>query len=92
MLVYNPAFDIYHCAFRMINLLDNLKEGKSVELERLRIWDFYLLFPDKMHEIGLKREEKDIKKLMNSYIRKTNNPYTNLANNNKMFQRIVSIL
>lgn len=88
MLIYNPAFDIYHCAFRMINLLDNLKENKSVEIERLRIWDFYLLFPDKIYEISLKRDEDDIKELIKNYISKTNNPYTNLSNNRKMFQRI----
>lgn len=88
MLVYNPAFDIYHCAFRMINLLDKLRDENSVEIERLRIWDFYLLFPDTIYNIKLKRTENDIKDLMKLYIGKTDNPYIELSNNGKMFQRI----
>lgn len=44
MLVYHPAFDMHHCVFRMVRLLNRLPPG-DYHVERLRILDFYLLFP-----------------------------------------------
>ena len=44
MLVYHPAFDMHHCVFRMVRLLNRLPVG-SCQVERMRILDFYLLFP-----------------------------------------------
>ncbi|MGK0307261.1 MAG: hypothetical protein ACI8RP_000212 [Urechidicola sp.] len=88
MLVYNEAFDIYHCTFRIINLLNRIEENKSVEIDRLRIWDFYLVFPNKLHEVSFSNNEKDIKQLMKTYISKVDNPYLSLRDKKKMFQRI----
>lgn len=62
MLVYHSAFDMYHSVYRMIQLLTNLKKD-YVELERLRIWDYYLAFPNEMTKIKFEREANDIKKL-----------------------------
>lgn len=55
MLVYHSAFDMYHSVYRMIQLLTNLKKD-YVELERLRIWDYYLAFPNEMTKIKFERE------------------------------------
>jgi hypothetical protein len=44
VLIYHPAFDIYHGVFRLLRLLRELPKGPT-ELERVRILDFYLLFP-----------------------------------------------
>ncbi|PYS68407.1 MAG: hypothetical protein DMF73_16855 [Acidobacteria bacterium] len=44
MLIYHPAFDSYHAIFRSLTLLDELPSGQY-EIERIRILDFYLLFP-----------------------------------------------
>lgn len=42
MLVYHPAFDAYHCVFRLLAIL----EGQPpIESDRLRILDFVLCFP-----------------------------------------------
>jgi hypothetical protein len=57
-------------------------------LERLRIWDYYLVFPDQIKHIKLKREEEDIKKLIRLYITKTENPYEEVKDNRKMFEKI----
>ncbi|MDD3005610.1 ABC-three component system middle component 5 [Flavobacterium sp.] len=62
MLVYHSAFDMYHSVYRMIQLLNNLKRD-YVELERLRIWDYYLAFPNEMTKIKFQKEANDIKKL-----------------------------
>ena len=40
-----------------------LEENDILELDRLRIWDFYLLFPSKVYEIRLGNDFKEIVKL-----------------------------
>jgi len=66
MIVYHPAFDLYHSVYRMLQILTHFDKNDYVETERLRIWDFYLLFPDKINTIKLKNTEKDIKDLITS--------------------------
>lgn len=88
MIVYQPAFDLYHTVYRMIKLLAHFERNEYVEIERLRIWDYYLLFPNKMDEIKLKREEKDVKQLIRNYILKKDNPYEQIVNDRKMFEKI----
>lgn len=86
MIVYNEAFDIYHSIFRIMHLLDRFEQGESIELDRIRIWDFYTLFPEKVHEIRLKYTEKDIRTLRKKYIKRQKNPYTILPNNRRLFE------
>ena len=88
MIVYQQAFDIYHSVFRLLRLLDVFNRSESVEVDRLRIWDFYLLFPNKMPEITLRREEEDVKKLIRNYIAKRENPYEELTDCRIMFEKI----
>ncbi len=88
MIVYHPAFDLYHSVYRMLQILIHFDRNDYVEIERLRIWDFYLLFPDKMSTIKLKRTEKDIKELIRNYIPKSDNPYELLMDNRKVFEKI----
>ncbi len=44
MLIYHPAFDSYHAIFRSLALLEELPIA-PYEIERIRILDFYLVFP-----------------------------------------------
>lgn len=88
MIVYHQAFDLYHSVYRMLQLLTYFDKKEFVELDRLRIWDFYLLFPDKIHTIKLKRDEEDVKKIMKNYILKKENPYEIVIDNRKMFEKI----
>ena len=69
MIVYNQAFDYYHAIYRMIKLLANYKLDNFIEVDRLRIWDYYLLFPQEIHSIRLKREEKDIRAILKQFIK-----------------------
>jgi hypothetical protein len=55
MLLYHPAFDTYHSAFRLLLLLWHLNE-KATPFARLRILDFYLLFPAELADISFPRE------------------------------------
>lgn len=52
MLLYHPAFDAYHCLFRSILLLQRL-DGQWIQKDKLRILDFYLLFPREISTISL---------------------------------------
>lgn len=88
MIVYHPAFDLYHSVYRLLQILSHFQKSEYVELDRLRIWDYYLLFPDQMKTIRLKKEEADIKKLIHFYITKKPNPYEEVADNRKMFEKI----
>ena len=88
MIVYQQAFDLYHTIYRIINILGNFKYADSIELDRLRIWDYYLLFPNKLKTIGLKRDEQDIRQLINNYIAKEQNPYEVILNDRKMLEKI----
>ncbi len=88
MIVYQQAFDLYHTVYRMIKLLAHFDRDEYVEIDRLRIWDYYVLFPNRMSEIKLKRHEKDIRALMRNYILKSDNPYEGIVNDRKMFEKI----
>ncbi|MHB0946972.1 MAG: ABC-three component system middle component 5 [Sedimentisphaerales bacterium] len=61
MLVYHPAFDVYHGIFRFIKLL-NCCHDKTSEKEKLKLIDFYLLFPELISTIRLKRDHLKYKK------------------------------
>jgi len=59
MLVYHPAFDAYHCVFRMLGIL----EGRGpIENERLRILDFVLCFPAVVANFRLPQRSMAIRK------------------------------
>ncbi|WP_299051443.1 ABC-three component system middle component 5 [uncultured Polaribacter sp.] len=88
MIVYQKAYDLYHTVYRMIKLLAYFKQDGLIEIDRLRIWDYYLLYPNKMKNIRLKREEKDVKQIIKSYILKEDNPYEMVINDRKMFEKI----
>ncbi|MCT4142353.1 ABC-three component system middle component 5 [Elizabethkingia anophelis] len=88
MIVYQPSFDLYHTIFRLINILGYFDRDESIEIERLRIWDYYLLFPNKLKNIRLKQDERDIRGMINSFILKNENPYEQILNDRKMFEKI----
>ena len=84
MLVYHPAFDIYNCAFRMLQLLNDMK-GKEIELDRLRIWDFYLAFPNETRKIKFPLDLLDLKKIFKN---KPDNPYEDLIDPKRIAERM----
>ncbi|AZB00155.1 hypothetical protein EG359_11200 [Chryseobacterium joostei] len=88
MIVYNQAFDLYHTIFRILHFLNKFENGTKIEVERIRIWDFYLLFPSKIHEIKLRQTESDIRKLRKEFIKDSNNPYEKVYENRKVFEKI----
>ncbi len=61
MIIYHPARDINHCAFRFINLLFDI-EPNQLEWEKLQILDFYYVFPHLLGNIRLPRNSIATKK------------------------------
>jgi len=88
MIIYHQAFDLYHTVYRMIQLLGYFKRDDSIEIDRLRIWDYYLLFPNKIKNIKLKKDEQDVRILIQTYIEKDENPYELIQDDRKMFEKI----
>lgn len=84
MLVYHPAFDIYNCAFRMLQLLNNMK-SIEVEFDRIRIWDFYLTFPNEARRITFPQDLLELKKIFKD---KPDNPYEDLIDPRRIMERM----
>lgn len=59
MLIYHPAFDAYHCVFRLLSILEG---REAIENDRLRILDFVLCFPSVVADFRLPQKAVSIKK------------------------------
>ncbi|MCB0278525.1 MAG: hypothetical protein KDD94_03435 [Calditrichaeota bacterium] len=88
MIVYHPAFDLYHSVYRFIQILTHMDSYDTIEIEKIRIWDFYLLFPEKLHSFKLKNIEKEIRQIIFNTIPSSKNPYEEIDNNRKVFEKI----
>ena len=81
-LFYHPAFDSYHCIYRTL-LLSAKTASKVIEVERMRIWDFYLVFPPETRQISFPSELSILKR---SDIRP--NTYENVVDPQFIFARM----
>ena len=88
MITYNPAFDLYHTIFRMAHIVDRLEEGECFEIDKVRIWDFYLLFPFKLLDLSLHRNESEVRRSRKFLIDDTVNRYEFKGDNRKFFEWI----
>lgn len=64
MITYNPAFDLYHSIYRLAHIIRKMDEGKSMEIDRVRIWDFFLLYPIQLKHVRFKQDETEIKEAL----------------------------
>ena len=63
MLIYHPAYDAFHCVFRMLAIIETVP---NIEVDKARVLDFYLLFPALMADIRLPVELAHARKLAKS--------------------------
>lgn len=84
MLVYHPAFDLYNCVFRMFQILTFMKQTE-VELDRMRILDFYLAFPKEINKISFPQDLHSLKQIFKV---KEANPYEDLIDPKRIFDRM----
>jgi len=86
MLLYHPFFDACHCTFRMLRLLEKI--GRiEIEIARLRVWDFYLLFPTALEDAQLPRGSAGIRAI----VQKTKSRYEILPDARRAFNRLEPI-
>ncbi len=83
MIVYHPAFDFYHGAYRMLLLLERMKQN-SIEVEALRIWDFYFVFPGEVKNISFPADLAKLRRVFKS----EPNPYEDIVNAPRIFDRM----
>lgn len=86
--MYNQAFDLYHAIFRMIHMINRFQDNEILEIDRIRIWDFYLLFPYKVHQIRLNNNYADCIKYRKEFIKKEANLYDYVYDGRKFLERL----
>ncbi|WP_046755692.1 ABC-three component system middle component 5 [Kordia jejudonensis] len=81
MILYQPIFDPYHCSYRFLLLLNNLN-NLEIEIDRLKIYDFILLYPSFLHKMKLPQAY--------TYIRKSIkvNEYNNINSEKNVFAQL----
>lgn len=79
MIVYHPAYDINHCAFRFILILNDV-ENKQLVFEALEIIDFFFVFPHLISEIKIPRN----KILNKNTLSELPKPYENLNSTKRL--------
>lgn len=84
MLIYSPAFDVSHCVFRMLYILNVLDETKTIEIEKFQIIDFYLVYPACIKDFKFPVDNIEIK----SFFKDIKKEYRNPINSNETFKKI----
>ena len=79
MLIYHPAFDAYHCVFRIL-VISGVQP--TLEIAKLRILDYYLCFPAEVALIQLPQDHTEIRKLA----RNIRNEYRGPVSANRTFR------
>ncbi|WP_232657427.1 ABC-three component system middle component 5 [Tenacibaculum maritimum] len=72
----------------MLHLLNKIDDEKGIEIDRLRIWDFYLLFNNEIRKIKPRRNEKDFKGLLKELNLREENPYQIIKDERKTLETI----
>lgn len=65
MLNYHPVGDLYHCIYRLL-LLTAKSKREELEWDRLRLMDFYFLFPHLLANYTLSQEYRPYKKIFSA--------------------------
>jgi len=84
MLVYHPAYDSYHCITRILKILKFLNI-KEYNIDRIRIYDYYLLFLNDIENITLPTDYFNYKNLEQS------NRYNKVDNPSYVFSQLENV-
>ncbi len=85
MLIYHQRNDVFHCMFRILSII-HLLDGKKIEVDRLKIIDFFFVFPHLISEVKLPRAKGSVglKKEAKTFTV----PYENLPSNKILFSEM----
>ncbi|MBH8557907.1 ABC-three component system middle component 5 [Hymenobacter negativus] len=81
MLVYHPAFDLYHAVCRFLKLL-YLTKDKSYATEHIKLIDYFVVFPGEITKMQLPLEYRSYRKLFKV------NPYEDVYNGPIVFRQL----
>jgi hypothetical protein len=84
MLIYHPAFDAFHCIFRLLLIIE---VNNEIETAKLRIIDFFVLFPAEVRNVRLEKDQLKIKK----YAKLLVNRYRGPVNSLQLFRELEHI-
>jgi hypothetical protein len=85
-LTYEPAFDAFHAAFRVLRLLPFLTGSKPLHRDHMRILDFYQLFPHRIEGIRLMPQHRKYRRLASAY--ESKRPYGEQPDDRLLFGRM----
>lgn len=84
-LSYQPAFDAAHCIFRFLRIQTSLNLN-IIEFDKLRILDYYMLFPFRAAEIKLKQPDLRLRAISKQLENKAG--YATLPSGEVLFERM----
>ena len=87
-MIYTPAFDTFNTIYRMLHILSHFDTEKYVEVERMRIFDYYLLFPHRAHKIRLKPGEGEFRVHLKRFVSSKVNPCHTITNDRRLLERL----
>lgn len=85
-LVYQPAFDPYNTAFRLLRLREGIRLDQPMPFEGIRILDFFLLFPFLIRDVRLKQNDRSFRKLSENY--ENLRPYARMPESSQLLERM----
>lgn len=85
MLIYNQAYDLYHTMFRILQITEKTEE--PLEVDKLRILDFYLAFPAELLEI----RSFSVFKKYEKYLNAESNKYERILDRKRLFIKMEHI-
>jgi hypothetical protein len=68
--------------------LSKIEDDKVIEIDRIRIWDYYLLFTNEIFNIKPIRNKKEYNQLLKKLNIKKNNPYQQIYDQRKTLEKI----
>lgn len=83
MLIYHSSFDIYHCIFRVLRVLTRLPLNEY-EINKIRIIDFYLIFPDLLQNVRFPRQATKYK----AHFSNISKSYERIGNQHRIFAQL----
>lgn len=85
VIIYHPKNDLYHCIFRFISIA-SIQDLEEFDWVRLRIYDFFYLFPHLVNEIEFPRM-KGLSALKDKF-KKIHEPYEYLPDKKRLFSEM----
>ncbi|WP_203142977.1 ABC-three component system middle component 5 [Marinobacter mangrovi] len=84
MILYHPAYDAYHCSYRILSILYFI-DDTSISHEMIRFIDFYYLYPHLLKRMGSLPRPLNYKKKI---IDKLEDPFEITPNPRLMFYEL----